>query len=62
MDCRTLAELCNNAQACVTQRLHVQECFRGGDSRHMEELNTAREVAAKCEEILKDKRDRKLCD
>jgi hypothetical protein len=61
VDCRALGELCNNAQACVRAREVVQQCFRGGDTRHMEELNTVRGSAARCEALLKDKRDRNLC-
>lgn len=61
VDCNALGELCNNAQACVRAREVVQQCFRGGDTRHMEELNTVRGSAARCEALLKDKRDRNLC-
>lgn len=62
MSCAKLVEVCNNAQACVTQRLHVQECFRGGDTRHLEHLNNDRATAQTCEETLKRKRERGECN
>lgn len=61
VDCDALGALCNNAQACVRAREVVQECFRGGDTRHMEELNTVRESAQKCEDLLHEKREKNLC-
>ena len=62
VDCRALGDLCNNAQACVRAREIVQQCFRGGDTRHMEELNTVRQSAERCEALLRDKRERNLCE
>ena len=62
VDCGALGALCNNAQACVRAREIVQQCFRGGDTRHMEELNTVRESAQKCEDLLSEKRAKKLCE
>jgi len=61
MTCAQVIEACNAAQACVNSRLNVQECFRGGDTRHMEELNTARGVAAECESILEKMRAAGKC-
>ncbi len=61
VDCDALGRLCNNGQACVRAREVVQQCFRGGDSRHMEELNNVRRSVARCEALLKEKRERNLC-
>jgi hypothetical protein len=61
VDCDALGVLCNNAQACVRAREVVQQCFRGGDTRHLEELNTVRESAQKCEDLLHEKREKNLC-
>lgn len=61
VDCDALAQLCNNGNACLLARGDVQQCFRGGDPRHIAEYRTVEGVVRECEALLKEKREKKLC-
>jgi hypothetical protein len=61
VDCDALAQLCSNGNACLLARGEVQQCFRGGDPRHINEYNRVKEVVDECEALLKEKREKKRC-
>lgn len=61
VDCNALMQLCNNGQACLNNRDYVQQCFRGGDERHIKEANKVSVVVKECEALLKEKREKNLC-
>lgn len=61
VDCGELEQLCKNAEACLNARVYVQQCFKGGDPRHVDQVEQVRRSLEKCDELLREKRERDLC-
>lgn len=61
VDCEALAKICTAGHTCLVARAEVHQCFRGGDSRHLDEYNKVKEVVETCDALLKEKRQKNQC-